>query len=176
MKMKTKLPYALKKAALLAMIGALPVLSACAKDDAKEDNPKEELKAPDEDNSKEDDPKEEPQTPPKDSTAEKIAELTALEKVQAQEVRDAIEPAKTQPRNVSAGFDNNFVAVVQELNKGWPQNLADSAEVLVKVVDKREAIAKNDSMEMSNEVTMKALRTKSSIYLNIIQELKELLK
>jgi hypothetical protein len=106
-----------------------------------------------------------------DPVQKRIKELTALEKVQANEVRAAVEPAKTQPRNITTGFNNNFHGVVKELNKGSLTNLADSAEVLVKVVDKIEADAKNDEVEMVNEETLKALRTKCKTYLVTVEEL-----
>jgi len=107
-----------------------------------------------------------------DPKQQKIAELTALANTQANEVRAAVQPAKTQPNDITPTFNASFDGAVFVLNKGQPKNIADSSEVFVKMVNDFEE-AFGDPIP-KNDATLKALRTKSITYLITFAELETL--
>ncbi len=141
---KIKMPYALRKAILLPVIGGLTLGASCK----KEPEP----------------------TPQPDPVKDRIEVLTGLEKVQATDVRNAVEPAKTVEADISTFFGIQYTNAVTELNKpetklldGDPKNILDSAYVFRQLVFTSKK-SLGDPLPVNN-TTMTALHDKSGLYI-----------
>jgi hypothetical protein len=110
-----------------------------------------------------------------DPVQERIKELTALEKVQANEVRAAVQPAKTVESDITSYFNMKFNNEVNLKRDGvQPTNLRDSSDVFVGLVEA--ARIENGNPLPHNETTMTNLYNKSKTYIVTFDELKQLLQ
>jgi hypothetical protein len=86
------------------------------------------------------------------------------------EVRDAVEPAKTQPRAFSSPFNELFAIFAINLNI-TPINIIDSATVFITTVDHIQELSNGTA----NPETMGILKSKSQSLLAKHSELQALL-
>lgn len=102
----------------------------------------------------------------KDPIQERIEQLTAMEKVQANEVRAAVQPAVTQPLDIS----NNYWSSFDGVNVPRGTNLLDSARVHIRSIGGWFEVYPNSA----NKENLTALYNKCKTYMETVEELNKL--
>lgn len=105
---------------------------------------------------------------PVDPNAAKIKTLTIQRDKAAQEVRDAVAPAK---KGIENWFNEKISDAVRALKTTHPTNIADSSAIFVKTVDL--AWEQAGYPLPINHDPMTTLRSKAVAHLDIIAELKQ---
>ena len=105
----------------------------------------------------------------------KLAQIDALRTDStrlAGEVRAAVEPAKTDPDDISSIFDNTFFGEIDRDNKVPPKTLPDSAKILIRTIETLRNQFGNP-LPVNHETTTD-LYNKSNAYIVTIAELQKL--